>query len=328
MEARARVLDADSWEVTIPVASGTSTVTLTALNHRGDVVGTDSVQVTNTSNVEPASAQNLVISEIHYHPAGDTAEEFIELQNIHASASIDLTGVAFTGSINFAFANGTIVAPGERVLIVQDLLAFSNKYGVGLPVAGVFANSTQLANSGEGIRLEAIGGAAIRDFAFDDNHPWPETPDGAGTSLVLIAPATLPDHSNPINWRASTDVGGNPATTDALVFSGDPNADLDGDGLEDFMNHALGVGASVPGIRVADDGNIEFEYARNLAADDVDLLIEVSTNLIDWNPAAGILSFLSESLPIDGVETVVYRSSASVGVGSAPLFIRLRAVER
>nr|MBR9811954.1 hypothetical protein [bacterium] len=48
----------------------------------------------------PASANNLIISEIFYHPAGDSElAEYIELMNI-AGESISLAGVVFTGGIS------------------------------------------------------------------------------------------------------------------------------------------------------------------------------------------------------------------------------------
>jgi hypothetical protein len=44
----------------------------------------------------------------------------------------------------------------------------------------------------------------IRSFTYDDEFPWPDSPDGLGDSLVLVAPATNPDHSLAANWRASS----------------------------------------------------------------------------------------------------------------------------
>ena len=61
---------------------------------------------------------NLVVSELHYHPANPTTPaelaessdrddfEFLEFLNI-GRAALDLTGIRFAAGINFAFPNNT-----------------------------------------------------------------------------------------------------------------------------------------------------------------------------------------------------------------------------
>ena len=60
----------------------------------------------------PASAANLVISELHYNPAGEDDAEFIELMNT-SGVTIDLSGVRFTTGLDFTFPAGTTLAAGE-----------------------------------------------------------------------------------------------------------------------------------------------------------------------------------------------------------------------
>jgi hypothetical protein len=174
---------------------------------------------------EPATSANLVISEIHYHPADPSTPEelavtsdkndfeFIELQNIGDTA-LDLTGVAFTRGITFVFPPGGILPAGARVVLVQNLAAFTARYGSLAPgaVAGVF--SGRLDNGGERLTLLGAGGVVIRDFAYSDLPPWPTTPDGFGYSLVLLNPESNPDPALAASWAASATIGGTPGAAD------------------------------------------------------------------------------------------------------------------
>jgi hypothetical protein len=94
---------------------------------------------------------NLCVSELMYHPrkhteseleALDGDDEFIELQNT-GSATVGLAGLAFTEGIAFDFANSAVqmLAPGEFLLVVKSLAAFTNRYpSVSTArIAGVFA---------------------------------------------------------------------------------------------------------------------------------------------------------------------------------------------
>ena len=58
-----------------------------------------------------------------YNPAGDGLAEFIELLNISPN-TIDLTDARFSAGFDFSFPINTTLAPGERLLIVRDLVSF------------------------------------------------------------------------------------------------------------------------------------------------------------------------------------------------------------
>ena len=81
---------------------------------------------------------------------------------------------------------------------------------LGTLVAGEWQVDDALSNSGEQLKLSYGAGSAIRDFTYDDNGPWPDGADGGGHGLVLTNPSTLPDPSNPMQWRLSTQAGGDP----------------------------------------------------------------------------------------------------------------------
>ncbi|MDA7882345.1 lamin tail domain-containing protein, partial [Akkermansiaceae bacterium] len=182
--------------------------------------------------------QNLMITEVMYHPweanaleiaAGFTTSDFeyLELKNISDSLTLDLTELRFTKGVDFDFAGSAItsLAPGAYVLVVGNIAAFESRHSTGLPVAGEWEPGDKLDNGGENVKLSFGDGTAIHEFVYDDNPPWAESPDGDGASLVLIAPGDRPDHADPYSWRPSVAFGGSPGTSDATMFTGDPDVD-------------------------------------------------------------------------------------------------------
>ncbi len=148
----------------------------------------------------PASAANLVISEIMYNPAGPDGAEFIEFQNI-GSEAIDLSGVRFSEGIDFEFPLGVMLDAGARVLVVRDVVAFEAAHGGRLQVLGEFVAPSALDNAGEQLTLLAEDGSPIRSLRYNDKAPWPTAADGDGFSMVLIRPGENPDHALPGSWR-------------------------------------------------------------------------------------------------------------------------------
>jgi len=156
-------------------------------------------------------AENLRITEIMYHPQtqtepNDPNEEFIELTNIGAE-TINLNLVKFTNGINFTFPSVEL-APGEYIVVVQDIEAFEARYGTQVNIAGQY--SASLANGGERIRLEDAVGQTILDFTYKDG--WHYGTDGLGYSLVIINP-TNPDPDSwddKDSWHTGSSIGGSP----------------------------------------------------------------------------------------------------------------------
>ena len=170
----------------------------------------------------PASATNLVVSELHYHPADPTAEEraaglntgndfeFLELMNISHTQSVDLSGVKLEDAVTFDFNSVApalrILPPGGRIIIAENTAGFAARLEAGARpvVAGAFSGN--LSNSGEQVIVRAASGAIIRQFTYRDSAPWPEEADGSGFSLVLNTPFTNPDHALASSWHASPPV--------------------------------------------------------------------------------------------------------------------------
>jgi hypothetical protein len=212
----------------------------------------------------PAKAGNLVISEVHYNPSGPSEEnEFIELMNI-TDQSIELAGVSFSTGISYAFKDNDRLGPMERLVITPE-----NYDG-------------QLDNGGERLTLIDAEGAIIESFRYNDKAPWFEAPDGDGPSLVRIAPQRQLDPELPTSWRPSADDNGNPGSSDTTSFNGG-----------DLINYALGNNNNV--IIVSSGNLIELKYITKLTADNAQVTVMLSDDLVNWQEANNI-STLSQSL--------------------------------
>lgn len=251
----------------------------------------------------PADATNLVISEIHYHPANDDdALEFVELMNI-SDQDIDLSGLEFMRGITFNFDQHdtrpiSVLTPKERIVLVGKSDDFLVEYP-GVSIAGEFIGD--LSNSGENITLLAADGSSIRDFRYKDKLPWPNSPDGDGFSLVLIAPNENPDHRLSTSWRPSTTLGGNPTTSDSVPFSGNTTEDQDLDSLTALVEYALGSSDNSPDVSsnlfqlTRSSDALQFSYQRDLAADDAMVTVQISPDLATWNDAGTLFAVTNET---------------------------------
>ena len=214
-----------------------------AVNHSGASVYTRPIPLTRSTHVKARVlsgttwsalneavfavgpvAENLRITEIMYNPprvegvppsdrgqdARDTTE-FIELKNIGAE-TINLNYVSFTNGVEFTFPDRDL-APDEYILVVEDIDAFTNKYGTELNIAGEYFGS--LNNGGERIELLDAAGSTIHNFKYNDN--WFTITDGMDFSLVVIDPLNtdLIAWGDKSTWRPSTGPGGSPGADNA-----------------------------------------------------------------------------------------------------------------
>ena len=297
-------------------------------------------------DVEPASADKLVISKVMFSPSVPTAAEeaagferrgdfeYFEALNIGPMA-IHLGGVRIVAGIEFTFPFGTLLDPGERLLVVSNLAAFEMRYGSGLPVAGEFENNSNLNDGGERIHLLDENGQTIADFTFDDNESmgWPAGPDGDGYALVLLDPESATDPNLAGGWRASGYPGGQPGTDDRLTFaswkvdhfdaaqlgnsavSGNL-ADPDFDGLTNFVEFILASDPLTPNphnavqgivIEVGVEDHLAIIFRRWVGAEELATSIQSSVDGTVWTSADVVRD--SITLNGDGTQTEVWRST-------------------
>ncbi|MEO1833602.1 MAG: hypothetical protein ABGZ08_13805, partial [Akkermansiaceae bacterium] len=179
------------------------------------------------------------------------------------------------------------------------------------------ANFTSLSNAGEKLKLEDASNGTIKEFSYNDKSPWPVAADTLGYSIVLRAPGQNLDPSEPTHWRASVAPGGTPGSSDVTLLAGNPSDDLDGDGLNALLEHALGTSdndatqsGSASASRMLIDGILydSFTYTVKEVADDVRTSVETTTDLQNWS-----------NDPADFVELVV----TSNGDGTVTRTVRL-----
>ncbi len=208
------------------------------------------------SDTVPASAANLTVVEIMYHPgaltdaeraAGFTDRdefEYLVLQNT-GSAPVDLTGIHFTSGIEFVMLLGPhcVLDPGERGILAKNRTALAMRLAPGLNVIGDYKD--KLSNAGETLRLAAADGGLIFEVPWDNTAAWPQEADGAGYSLVRRGPGG--DSADPAGWRRSLDPNGEAHSPAPLAFAawqavyfpsgGDtsPDADPDLDGVSNAV---------------------------------------------------------------------------------------------
>ncbi len=214
--------------------------------------------------------ESLRVVELMYHPSDSTPQEvaagygdaavfeYVEFMNI-GDEPIDLQGAEFTQGIDAAItAPSTMLAPGERALIVANPTAFGMRYdAAGVRIVGTF--SGKLDNAGEQLKLVDGAGETILDFVYDDS--WYPSTDGDGFSLEIVdAEAATEAWSTAAQWRASQEPGGTPGEGDETSLPGDANGDgrVDLEDLNAVRNNFGAIGEGVLGDTNG-DGRVDLE---------------------------------------------------------------------
>jgi hypothetical protein len=228
-------LDAERWQVVVPLTTGTQMLNLQALDRRGNPVGSATASVT-TSATNPL-VENLRITELNYHPSDPTASqraagfddadmfEFIELTNI-GTDTVHLGGVQLVrdrpdgtgGGVEFLFPNMQ-VEPGRSVVVAANADAFTLRHGTEVTPVGTYQG--RLSNSGEELTLIGPSGELLQRFEFDDD--WYSATDGNGPSLEVRSATTTPVDAwrHPATWMASRVAGGTPGRSPDADFNQD-----------------------------------------------------------------------------------------------------------
>src|SRR5436190_6072887 len=191
-------------------------------------------------------AQDVVISEIMYHPSSQNPrEEYVEIYN-RAVTNVDLSGWKFTKGIDFTFPSNTVLKGTNYLVVAANRQSFAIKYPTATNVLGDFVVvrttnvgvgtytnfENSLSNTRDQIKLNDAAGNTIDDVTYADEGDWairqrgiPDLgfqgwtwfteADGLGKSLELINPALPNEHGQ--NWAASITVNGTPGRVNSVA---------------------------------------------------------------------------------------------------------------
>ncbi len=131
--------------------------------------------------MEYIDCSRIVISEVFYDAVGsDTGLEYIEIQNRNEEIC-DLSGFSihdgYSGSSVFVLPEGTLISPGEYLLVVQDPGEFTQCFGVEPGISGL---NFQLNNSGETLTLADPELAVIDRIYIEGGYSSDPAPESWG----------------------------------------------------------------------------------------------------------------------------------------------------
>lgn len=235
-------------------------------------------------------AEQVVLSEIMYHPRGD-APEFVELHN-QTTTPLDMIDWTLSGGVTFEFpdfdpgkAEEAFLKAGERVVIgdrtSKELRTF---YSIPNSVRVFGPWSGKLSDAGDSIIVRDKNGVTIVRVDYEDFDGWPVAADGLGHSLVLKNGDGI--LNDPRSWVPSLKPGGTPGT--------EPIEGAETPIESPEMNLSSGIALiDFPDKWKFHDGN------RNLGT-------SWRTNHYDdsaWKEGGGLFGFESSALPSPGIRT-------------------------
>lgn len=238
------------------------------------------IQNNSQVNFNYFSTFDIVINEIMYNPPITSTASFVEIFN-KGSQTIDLSGWSLNG-FGFTFPNGVSLNANSFLAIVSDSTAFNLIYSTSNYVGGANGN---LQNNGETLTIfdNSTFEQEIDVVTYDNNSPWPTTPNGNGPSLELLDATS--DNSLAFNWNSSQDSLGTPGEINSVTLAGDipptiseishfphcPNtsemvsifASINDNGTISSVNVYYNSGSGFLSIAMNDDGNGVDEIASD-----------------------------------------------------------------
>jgi hypothetical protein len=266
----------------------------------------------------PASAANLSVTEVNYHPVAptlaelavnpalDTADfEFIELKNTGPTA-IDLDGVKVTLGVTFTFSNNIALTlqPGQFVIVAANPAALAVRYGAVANVVGPFVGD--LSDAGERIVILSAANATLADFTYDD--AWHPASDGAGKTLAIYDPlAPGAAFSTSANWRASAATGGSPGADE-------PNQPPTATPTPDAVGNLTGIALSAT---ASDDRQPGFPGALTFA-----WTLSGGPGVATFTPPDALATTVSFSLPGIYLARITASDGSLSGFGEMSVFAK------
>lgn len=344
--------------VGMAVTSRSTSQTVTAaFRSMETVTGTPQIQsvALNREPLGPSSRRTgLTISEIMYNPRTvngftNRSLEFIEIFNSMAIKE-DLSGYRISGAVGYQFPNGTVIKPGEFLVIARDPGFVEDHYGI----SGVLGPWVGAATNGlpgdEGlIRVRNHADAVMLQVNYRDAAGWPVAADGTGHSMVLSRPSY--GEGDPKAWSASDAIDGSPGK--AEPFGADPlasvmineflaNTDLPAEDYIELYNHSnqsvdvsgaylsddpetnkfrIPDGTSIPARGFKSFSQSELGFALSSSGERIFLVNAARTRVIDAIAFGAQATGVASGRSPDGSPTFSVLSAQTPGAANAPVKI-------
>jgi hypothetical protein len=153
----------------------------------------------------------IIVSEINYNSQlAFNPGDWFEIMN-RGSVDKDISGwILRDGKTNniYVMPNGSVLSPGERLVVADSLESFTVKFPSVTNVVGEPPFS--FSNGGDAIRLYLPNGKIQYSVRYKDAAPWPLDADGEGFTLELVDEPGNPNDAD--SWVAGCLYGspGNP----------------------------------------------------------------------------------------------------------------------
>lgn len=259
----------------------------------------------------PQPLTNLVINEIHYHPAapvnvdGDVFE-FVELYN-KGTVPLRLDNVYIGRGFTYHFPVGATLAAGAYFVLSPDAQQFKARYGFN--PNGVMRGN--LSNNGEGIEVRDALGNLIDLVEYLDVAPWPLSPDGLGPSLSLINPDL--DNTLAGSWAPSTTDNGTPGQPNGLTLVNQvPQVSI----TEPAVNALFAVGTEVLIKAQATDPDGTIQKVEFFANNNTLCTVTQAPYECRFTPAVGVFSLTAQAT--DNVNATATSAAVAITVNAAP----------
>lgn len=187
-----------AWTLRIPMAPGTNTLLISAVDGTGNSLSNRTITV-NYTGPTPDPEGSVVINEIMFNPPVDQTA-FVELLNTQTSYAFDLSGWRVNG-LDYTFPAGAVLPGRSFLVLARNRGEFAKLYGGTRPVFSQFDGA--LDNNGETLSLFRPGPQPgeeilVDKVKFEARRPWPPAASGLGSSLQLID--TSEDNARVSNW--------------------------------------------------------------------------------------------------------------------------------